>query len=234
MRIALFSDIHGHITGLRAVLARLQQLGGSDAIYCLGDYIGGGPGLDDVIDVLIEHNVRLIRGNWDEIFLGIEKPIAKIVPERRENYQRTAEWMLKGLSNKSQNLLASLPICEEIQLSNHHRLLLCHATPTDTTARVCQADTPIATLRAAYASYDAQLIAYGHYHSQHVLQMDDKLLINAASIGLGWKGLSALTVVQATDESISIQQYHVPYDVYEHERLIRERNMPEDPAIWYW
>ena len=234
MRIALFSDIHGHITGLRAVLTRLQNLGGVDTIYCLGDYIGGGPGLDDVIEVLVENNVRLIRGNWDEVFIGTEAHLTTISPEHRQSYQRTAEWMWNGLSKESQKLLAALPICETIHLSGHHKLLLCHATPTDTHAKVCQADTPLATLRAAYSSYDVQLIAYGHYHSQHVLQMDEKILINAASIGLGWRGLSALTVLQANDSSVAIQQYHVPYDVYEHERLIRERNMPDDPAIWYW
>ncbi|MFN8439378.1 MAG: hypothetical protein U0175_01315 [Caldilineaceae bacterium] len=75
---------------------------------------------------------------------------------------------------------------------------------------------------------------YQMLNSQHVLQMDKKILINVASIGLGWKGLSALTVLQATNSSVAIQQYHVPYDVNEHERLIRERDMPDDPATWYW
>ena len=234
MRIALFSDIHGHITGLRAVLRRLQQLGGADIICCLGDYIGGGPGLDDVIEMLLEKNVRLIRGNWDDLFIGLETQLPRIALEYRESYLRTTEWMLRGLSKESQKLLAELPLYEIIQLTDQQKLLLCHATPTDSSARVCRADIPIAQLREAYGSYDAQIVAYGHYHSQHVLQMDNKTLINVASVDLGWKGLSSLTLLQATGESLCVQQFQVPYDVDEHDRLIRERQMPDDPAIWYW
>ena len=56
MRLALFSDVHGHVTGLKAVSDRIHHLGGADRICALGGFAGGDPGLDDVIDLLLEHD----------------------------------------------------------------------------------------------------------------------------------------------------------------------------------
>jgi predicted phosphodiesterase len=71
MRVALFSDLHGNIVGLQAVLARIDQLGGADVIFALGDFLAVGPGGDDLLDMLIARQVRMIRGNWDEIFIDL-------------------------------------------------------------------------------------------------------------------------------------------------------------------
>lgn len=234
MRVALLSDIHGHITGLKAVFARLDRLGGADITYALGDFVGGGPGTEDVLDLLLDRQVQMLRGNWDEIFIDLNAHLTRIPEGSHVFVIQTFEWLANELSSEYQTLLANLPFCETLELSQKHRLLLCHATPQDTWARVCRANTPTTELRNAYGHLDAQVIAYGHYHAHHLLPLDNKLLINVASIGLGWQGLSALTLVESFQDQISIQQYQVPYDIHEHDRLVRERSMPYDPAIWYW
>jgi len=234
MRVALFSDIHGHITGLKAVLAHVDRLGGADITYALGDFVGGGPGVEDVLDLLLARQVRMIRGNWDEIFIDLNAHLTRIPPGNHQFVRQTLAWLTSRLSPDHQALLANLPLSETLELSPTNRLFLCHAAPQDAWARVCQANTPIDDLRKAYGPLDAQVIAYGHYHQQHILQLDHQLLINVASVGLGWQGLSSLTLLEDLHDKISIQQYQVPYDFHEHTRLIRERGMPDDPAIWYW
>jgi hypothetical protein len=64
--------------------------------------------------------------------------------------------------------------------------------------------------------------------------LGEQLLLNVASVGLGWEGLSNLTLLTYIHGHLSIQQYQVPYDVDEHNRLVQKRGMPPDPAIWYW
>lgn len=234
MRVALFSDIHGHITGLRAVLARLAQLGGADVVYALGDFVGGGPGVEDVLDLLLEHQVKMLRGNWDEIFISLDKQLTKIPAKDHPFVVQTYEWLVSRLSHEYQVLLANLPLCATLELTPTQRLFLCHAAPTDPWARSCRPDLPTDTLRTVYGSVDAEIVAYGHYHAHHILYLDNKFLINVASVGLGWQGLSTLTLLEAVDEQTHIRQYQVPYDVDEHLQLIQERKMPPDPAIWYW
>lgn len=58
-RIVLFSDVHGNITGLRAVLDEAARLENVTQIIGLGDYFGYGAGCDDIIELCQERNVRL-------------------------------------------------------------------------------------------------------------------------------------------------------------------------------
>ena len=52
MKLAIFSDIHGHLAGLRAVLAAIDRLGGADAWYAAGDILLGGAGAEDLLELL--------------------------------------------------------------------------------------------------------------------------------------------------------------------------------------
>ena len=47
MRILVISDIHANLTALEAVL---EDAGGIDATYCLGDLVGYGPDPNKCID----------------------------------------------------------------------------------------------------------------------------------------------------------------------------------------
>ncbi|HZB94438.1 MAG TPA: metallophosphoesterase, partial [Herpetosiphonaceae bacterium] len=73
MKIAVFSDIHGNISGLNAVLAAIDTLGGADLLFAAGDLLGGGPGTEDVLDLLLTRQVRMVRGNADEIIIDIDQ-----------------------------------------------------------------------------------------------------------------------------------------------------------------
>jgi predicted phosphodiesterase len=64
-RTALISDIHGNIEGLRVVLADIEREG-CDRIVCLGDFVEGGSGDDEVVATLRGLGVRAVRGNHDE------------------------------------------------------------------------------------------------------------------------------------------------------------------------
>lgn len=234
MRIALFSDIHGHITGLKAVLARLNEQGGADQIYALGDIVGGGPGAEDVIDLLLEHNAQMVLGNWDQVFCGLDAHLATLGPGAHESVVKTYEWLTEWLSPSHQKLLADLPMTRTVQLSSKHALFMCHAAPTDNAARICKWDAPAESLQGAFEDVDANLIAYGHYHAHHIRHLNGKIFLNVAAVGLGWAGLSTLTIVEADEPELRIRQYQVPYDMQEHYHLMAERQVPHSPAIYYW
>ncbi len=226
MRIALFSDIHGNIVGLKAVLNHIDHLGGAD-IYCaLGDILAIGPGAEDVIELLHKYQTRMIRGNWDELFINPEAYIRQLPPQLHASSFRHYEWLASHLSPQSQQLLANLPVSEWIDLSPSYTLFMCHAAPHDTRSNTCTPTTDTATLRNTYGHIQANLVAYGHYHAHHIIQLNDKLLINVASVGMTWGKPSAWTLLEYTDERLSIQQFQVTYDKAEYEYLMRERGVP--------
>jgi len=223
VRLALISDIHGNITGLRAVLAQIQKLGGVDALYVLGDLIGLGPATDEVLDLLLENRAHMLRGNWEELLFDTESHVPKTTDP--ELVRRAAAWAYAHLSSTYRDLLQKLPVQATVEIAADYKLFLCHATPNDTWPWTCQADTPTSRLREVYGPLDAQIIAYGHYHHHHVLALDEKLLLNVASVGLREDGLSGLTLLEYNGH-LSIQQLQVPYDTAEEKRLKAERAAP--------
>jgi predicted phosphodiesterase len=64
-RIALFSDIHGNLAALDAVLADIASAGIAER-YCLGDLVGYGPDPAGVIDRIRATGIPTILGNYDE------------------------------------------------------------------------------------------------------------------------------------------------------------------------
>ena len=81
-------------------------------------------------------------------------------------------------------------------------------------------------LRAVYGSYGADLIAYGHYHRNHVLSVDGKLLVNVASVGLRTDGLGLYTTVEYAAGHVSVVQQSVSYDSAEEDRPNRLESVP--------
>jgi predicted phosphodiesterase len=65
MRTALISDIHGNYAGLQAVLADIDRHA-CDRILCLGDLVDGGPQSIEVVRLLRERTIPVVRGNHDE------------------------------------------------------------------------------------------------------------------------------------------------------------------------
>ncbi|EGO86803.1 serine/threonine protein phosphatase, partial [Clostridium botulinum C str. Stockholm] len=64
MRIAIFSDIHGNIEALKAVLENIKSKN-VHRVVCLGDLVGYGPFPNEVIDLIKSKDILTIAGNYD-------------------------------------------------------------------------------------------------------------------------------------------------------------------------
>jgi predicted phosphodiesterase len=64
-RFAVFSDVHGNLPGLEAVLADATARGIADAL-CLGDLVGYGPSPNEVASLVRERGIPSLMGNYDQ------------------------------------------------------------------------------------------------------------------------------------------------------------------------
>lgn len=224
-RVALFSDIHGNITGLKAVLAALDAMGGADVTFAAGDFIIGCSATDAVIDCLRSRGVRMVRGDSDteDKFLRLIRQSTDSPGTTRtttEEYAAMLEWMRKHLSPAGRDFLAALPLSETLEVAPGRRLYVCHASPRGVGDRVCGPQNPAATLREAYGSVDAEVIAFGHSHTPFVRLLDGKLLVNVASVAFRPDATAMLTLLTFDDEQWVVQQFAVPYNGAEEARLM--------------
>ena len=70
MRIAIFSDVHGNIEALEAVLKKFQEVGGIDKYVCLGDIVGYGADPDTCCSRIRGVSEVTLLGNHDAAVAG--------------------------------------------------------------------------------------------------------------------------------------------------------------------
>jgi predicted phosphodiesterase len=129
MRIALFGGIYSNYLALEAAIHDARGRG-VDAIYCLGDLGAFGPHPDRAIELLREHNIACVRGNYDD---SIGRELADCqcgYTDPRDNHfaQISYDYTLANTSPGNRAWLRALP--GEIRLDvGGWRVLLCHGSP---------------------------------------------------------------------------------------------------------
>ncbi len=118
MKYGIFSDIHGNLEALQAVLKRMDELGVERRV-CLGDVVGYGPNPNECVELVREHSHIAILGNHDSVALGWE------ASESFNFYARRAiEWTREVLTPESQDYLKALRYLEA-----ENDLCFVHASP---------------------------------------------------------------------------------------------------------
>src|SRR3712207_448878 len=133
MRLALLSDVHGNPIALDAVLADIQDCGGVDGYWILGDLAAIGYDPVTVLERLARlPNVRIVQGNTDRYVVTGERPpptAADVQANRQllptlievaqsfawtQGYVTAAGWL---------DWLAALPLEQRVTLPDGTRLL---------------------------------------------------------------------------------------------------------------
>ena len=180
MRLAIFSDIHGNLVALAAVLADIEREG-IEQMVCLGDVAATGPQPSEVLTRLEGLGIPIVQGNTDEWLLQ-PQPFA----EESAFYQKIYEmdmWAAGQLTAVNRAFLQTFQATIEIPLDEANSLLCFHGTPRSNTEilRVTTADEEVALMVAEQL---ATILAGGHTHQPMVRRYEDKLILNPGSVGL--------------------------------------------------
>ncbi len=162
-RFALYSDIHGNIDALDAVLGDIAAAGISER-YCLGDLVGYGPDPSAVIVRVRQTGDVVIRGNYDD---GVgarrgECGCFYATPEAAEDGASSYVWTDAALDDAEHDWLASLPL-EHRFVAEGVRVLLTHGSPRKINEYLLL-DRPDHNLAKLAEIADAEVICLGHVH----------------------------------------------------------------------
>ncbi|HJL40275.1 MAG TPA: metallophosphoesterase family protein [Myxococcales bacterium LLY-WYZ-16_1] len=120
MRLALFSDVHGNIEALEAVLERFEEVGGIDRYCCLGDIVGYGAEPEACCTRIREIADVTLLGNHDAAVAG-RMDYSYYYDAARE----ALDWCRERLSPKNLEWLERLPYTHRI----HEEVDLSHGSP---------------------------------------------------------------------------------------------------------
>lgn len=228
MKFAVFGDIHGNIEALRAAY-NAAQAAGADKIYHLGDLGGYSPFVNEVVDFLIEHDIKGVQGNYDEtVANNAEHCGCKYEdPIQEEMANRSFEWTKEHASQKTKEYFGKLPV-ELVFTVQDRKVALFHATPRKNNLYWYE-DRPEKFFQEMAGKIDADVLIYGHTHKPYTKVFRGKTFINAGSVGKPKDGdpRSCITLVEITPEKVSVEFLRVSYDVEKAAAAIVASGLPE-------
>lgn len=188
MRVALLSDVHGHLLALEAVLSDLatQRI---DQIICLGDTTLGGPQPSACAERIRALGCPTVQGNCD--VAAVRQRAESLTSELMSAYSRFGAWVSeidlwssRALSDADVAWLAALPLTLTLPLDDAGATLLCaHGSPQSFNHRLAS-DTPQERLAELIGPVDATALACGHTHLPMLRRLGALTIVNPGSIGL--------------------------------------------------
>lgn len=227
MRLAVFSDIHGNLHALEAVLADIDQQS-PDAVYCLGDLVGYGAFPNEVIALVRERGIPTLMGNYDD-GVGHDRDdcgCAYTTASARALGDLSLHWTRERVTPMNKAALCRL--LPSIRLEHAgQRLLLVHGSPRKLNEYV-YADRPAASLERVARSADADILVFGHTHLPYVQQVAGVWLVNDGSVGKPKDGdPRAAYALLDLGASLAVTHRRVPYDVQAAAAAVRASGLPE-------
>ena len=192
MRLAVFSDVHGNLSALEAVLADIAAQAVDETVFA-GDLCVFGPRPAECVERVRSAAPSAVYGNTDEWLIGRQQ-----APERASD---VAAWNLAQLDDGQLNWLNKLPFSRRYSPTGKPSddLLIVHANPQDVTGiifppedeqmhrygRVRQSDAALGDL---LLDTEAAAVAFGHLHIPSQRFWEQLPLINISSVSIPGDG----------------------------------------------
>ena len=248
MKIAVFSDVHGNLSALRAVLDSIQQQPDLDEVVFAGDLCVFGPRPQACVQLILEQEILAIVGNTDDwIFRPPLLPddLRGEQKKQREFLRSVCRWTRSQLTQKALNWIDEL--CHSFQLrfsptgSKNDELLVVHANPIDLNQLIFPPENDQKVLYGHIRQSDAELapllneveagaIAFGHLHVPSIRRWKYLILLNVSSVSLpgDGDGRAKYAVISFTDGlGWSAEHIRVPYDIGPEIEAYRQLRPPD-------
>jgi putative phosphoesterase len=248
-KIAFFSDVHGNLHALEAILRHLEGRGVKE-MACLGDLVGYGAFPNEVVALVREKGIPTLRGNYDDA-VGMDKDdcgCAYRDPKAEALGNRSFEWTKEKTSGESKSFLASLPGELRWEVEGW-KVLLVHGSPRKINEYL-YADRSEESFRRIARAYGADAIAFGHTHRPFHKVFDGVHFINVGTAGKPVDGdprvgYCVVTFGQREDgkggkgvakggeslASLQVDFTRVGYDVEAAARAIESSGLPVEFAV---
>ena len=232
-RIAIFTDIHANKEALITIIDDLEKERISD-IYHIGDAIAIGPNPRETLDILINNNIKMIRGNHEDYYVDTVDNPPSNMDEGEIKHQR---WTHLELGQKYRSLIRSLPY--ELSLNiDKVKIYLCHYPfEKDESGfksfKNFNRDLIEDNVDEFFDDKDYDVFFYGHYHQFSDLKSKTtgRRYINPGSAGAYQGEYTQYTIIEIVDNNYNLIHKKLNYDKKKVVEEIRRKNVPEGEFI---
>ena len=206
--IACFSDVHGNLAALKAVLAACRERGVTD-IFVAGDLLLGGGQPLEVWQELQRVSARCVRGPSDLALSTVDAAsLRAATPEevaRRDEFERTQ----RALGELVRRRLLDLPERIRVPMIDGRELLIVHGSPADPFEGIDH-DLGDEAVLAMIGGDPADIVVCGATHVPFQRTVEDVHIVNVGSVGQApGGGVAHFTIISPAYDGAKIEQTFV-------------------------
>jgi predicted phosphodiesterase len=229
MNFAIFSDIHGNLEALEAILQDAQERNCTHFV-CLGDVVGYNANPHECVARVREMDCPIVKGNHDEQASLIESS-----RDFNELAEHAIEWTREHLTDSDKKWLRDLPLERQVR-----DFTIVHAT-LDTPAQWGYVFNNLDAV-ASFTYQHTAVCFFGHTHVPMAFVRDDgvrrvkvdqlrievgkKYFINTGSVGQPRDGDSRAAYCIYRMEDNLVEQRRVKYDLPTAQQKIIAAGLP--------
>lgn len=233
IQIAVFSDVHGNLPALEAVLADIGKRGIRQK-FCLGDLVDFAPWGNEVIEKIGTLNIPCLMGNHDErIAFNIPViPLPKHSEEETEARFIAIDHSKKDITEVNKRFLSELPFHLKLNYKvgkKHWNTQLLHAGLVSNDTYLYESGNDEVFIRMLEES-QSDIIVMGHTHLSFKKDFDTKgWAVNCGSVGRSKEEnrLASYLVLTLDEKQIVPEIVQIAYPVEETVRGIEESGIPD-------
>ncbi len=219
---AVFSDVHGNLPGLEAILRDIEARG-IPATISLGDLVGYGPSPNEVALLVRDRGIPSLMGNYDQ-GIGLETGDCGCVyktDEQRVEGAVSLEWTQQVVTDEVKAYLRTLEDHFALE-TPAGELLAVHGSPRRINEYLFE-DRPASAMERMAREFPYRAILFGHTHVPYARPVGDTTFVNVGSGGRpkdgDWRVCYAIVDPARLRTPGFVEFVRVPYD---HERLVRD------------
>lgn len=218
MRLAVLSDIHSNIIGLKLALEDIKKENINSILY-LGDYITDGDDNNEVIDIVKKTATHAILGNREIYMINYDSSKKKF-----NNYKPIA-YAYESLNSDSINYIKSLKENVIIKINNY-KILMIHGNSYINDNKIM--------FERIINDFDFDICLYGHSHAYSYEKYKGKLFINPGSIGQPIDGkFYKYCILDISDEiHITLKKFKISETFDEFRKNYLNSNYYKKNKIW--
>lgn len=233
MRYAILADIHSNLVAFKTVLQDIENKGGFDQIWCLGDIIGYGPEPHDCITLLRQFDHICVPGNHDWAAIDLID-----TTDFNEDAALANQWTAEQLTDNDKDYLKSL----QLSISNDD-FTLAHGSPREP---IWEYLISVPAAEENLEIFKTRYCLVGHSHIPLIFeQSDDKvavrklhdgdtielgenrLIINPGSVGQPRDYDPRASYILYDSETGVLSHHRINYDISATQESMVKKNLPE-------
>ena len=227
MRYAIVADVHGNLAAFQAVLKDIEEQGGADEVWCLGDIVGYGPDPGECISLLRQLPHLCVAGNHDWAAIG-KVDISDFNPDAAQ----ACRWTATQLAPEDVRYLDNLPLA-----LTRGDFTIVHGSPREP---IWEYVVSTQSAKANFGYFETRYCLIGHSHVPLVFEYagqsclldelpaklrlgENRLIINPGGVGQPRDGDPRAAYAIYDEANTTIYHYRVPYDIeVTQERMARQ------------